>query len=145
MQAQMRRMLDDRLFESAEKLGALAMCASKTSRVPEPSAGPGSHAETLTLYADALFGKDEYRHALHYYKQSLQRRKVGPHMATFASASSSPFFSASSPPPNQQHSQNPHSVSFENSFGSAGSGGSGTSGSPSSPSSYAAIQSSDEA
>ena len=97
MQAQMRRMLDDRLFESAEKLGALAMCASKTSRVPEPSAGPGSHAETLTLYADALFGKDEYRHALHYYKQSLQRRKVGPHMATFASASSSPFFSASSP------------------------------------------------
>jgi hypothetical protein len=33
-----------------------------------------------TRYADALFGKGEYQRALSYYKQAMQRRKVGPHM-----------------------------------------------------------------
>eukprot|EP00613_Pedinella_sp_CCMP2098_P036235 CAMPEP_0171800918 /NCGR_PEP_ID=MMETSP0991-20121206/71958_1 /TAXON_ID=483369 /ORGANISM="non described non described, Strain CCMP2098" /LENGTH=192 /DNA_ID=CAMNT_0012412505 /DNA_START=70 /DNA_END=647 /DNA_ORIENTATION=- len=82
------------LYVSAEKLGAFLMC----SAVPDlPITGPGSQTESLTLYADALFGKGEYQRALSYYKQAMQRRKVGSHMDLASNKRASPGRQRSSP------------------------------------------------
>ena len=49
------------------------------------------------IYSDALFGKGEYKRALAHYKQAMQRRKVGPHMAN-RNNTSPPSTSTSSSP-----------------------------------------------
>ena len=162
MQHQCRRLLDEKLYDSAEKLGSFLLSASKNGN--EPVFGAGSHAESLSIYADALYGKEEYRRALHYYKQATQRRKVGPHMAPSSSASSSSsFLSSSSPSAQQQHqqhqqssaspsfgAQHQHQLSFDHSLGSVAglspnsNDSRGSRGSPTSPP-YASVAGPEEA
>eukprot|EP00613_Pedinella_sp_CCMP2098_P033128 CAMPEP_0171735902 /NCGR_PEP_ID=MMETSP0991-20121206/31876_1 /TAXON_ID=483369 /ORGANISM="non described non described, Strain CCMP2098" /LENGTH=186 /DNA_ID=CAMNT_0012332341 /DNA_START=160 /DNA_END=716 /DNA_ORIENTATION=+ len=94
MQTHLRSLVAQELYVSAEKLGAFLMC----SAVPDlPITGPGSQTESLTLYADALFGKGEYQRALSYYKQAMQRRKVGSHMDLASNKRASPGRQRSSP------------------------------------------------
>jgi anaphase-promoting complex subunit 7 len=50
------QLIDDKLWDSAELLGSFLICASRSSQT--------AHSESLTIYADALYGKEEYRRAL---------------------------------------------------------------------------------
>jgi len=85
MQVRINEFLKLGLFDSAERLGSFLLCSTRTSDI---SGGEGSHCISLSLYADALFGKKEYLRALSYYKQASQRRKVGQRSATTTSSSS---------------------------------------------------------
>ena len=77
-QAQARLLLSQELFESAEIVGSLMLCASRSAPQDRlPLTGDGSHTESLALYADALRGKGEFKRALSYYRQAAQRRRVG--------------------------------------------------------------------
>ncbi|GJP49020.1 hypothetical protein CLOM_g8282 [Closterium sp. NIES-68] len=75
MRENLAYLIDQRLYESAEILGSFLISA----------AGPGSEvsaisrAENLVLYADALFGRQEYRRALNLYRQAQQLCKVAGH------------------------------------------------------------------
>ncbi|CAI5525025.1 unnamed protein product [Closterium sp. Naga37s-1] len=75
MRENLAYLLDQRLYESAEILGSFLVSA----------AGPGSdvpaisRAENLVLYADALFGRQEFRRALNLYRQAQQLCKVAGH------------------------------------------------------------------
>lgn len=87
---QMQGLLQQECYDSAEILGSLMMCRSKAVAADLPASGKsvknrialnspfvppsrsmlflvsglGSHADSLVLYADALYGKGEYRRAL---------------------------------------------------------------------------------
>jgi anaphase-promoting complex subunit 7 len=87
MQVRINEFLKLGHFDSAERLGSFLLCSTRTSDI---SGGEGSHCISLSLYADALFGKKEYLRALSYYKQASQRRKVGQRSASSSSSSSSP-------------------------------------------------------
>ena len=73
LQTQVKELLAQELYVSAEKLASFIVASSKRDR----ASGPGSHAVSLELYADALYGKREVQRALSYYKQATQRRKIG--------------------------------------------------------------------
>ena len=78
LQAQTRLLLSQELYESAEVVGSLMLCASRSAPQDHlPPTGDGSHTESLALYADALKGKGEFKRALSYYRQAAQRRRVG--------------------------------------------------------------------
>jgi len=68
LQEQVTFLLKQDLFASAERVGAFLLGASRNE---------DNHSAALELYADALFGKQELQRALQYYKQAMQRRKVG--------------------------------------------------------------------
>ena len=89
LQAQTRLLLSQELYESAEVVGSLMLCASRSAPQDRlPPTGDGSHTESLALYADALKGKGEFKRALSYYRQAAQRRRVG--MAAAAAAARRP-------------------------------------------------------
>jgi hypothetical protein len=56
LQAQVKFLCDQQLYDSAELLGSFLICASRSSQ--------SAHAESLAIYADCLVGKAEYRRAL---------------------------------------------------------------------------------
>uniref|UniRef100_A0A7S2WJE0 Anaphase-promoting complex subunit 7 n=1 Tax=Rhizochromulina marina TaxID=1034831 RepID=A0A7S2WJE0_9STRA len=110
MQTQVKRLNEQKLFPSAEKLGAMLLCASRAVPYDQlPLEGEGSHSESLSLYADSLFGKGEFQRALHFYKQATQRIKIGPHISGHRSPpnSSSPASSSSPSSPNYSSVQRP--------------------------------------
>ncbi|CAI5964498.1 unnamed protein product [Closterium sp. NIES-65] len=75
MRENLAYLLDQRLYESAEILGSfLVSAAAPGSDVPAIS-----RAENLVLYADALFGRQEFRRALNLYRQAQQLCKVAGH------------------------------------------------------------------
>ena len=61
--AQMKHLLAEELWSSAEILGSLLLSSSRGE-------------QGLELYGDALFGKGEYKRAQAYYRQAIQRRRV---------------------------------------------------------------------
>lgn len=92
-QKQVQNLLQQEVWDSAELLGNFLICKSKAMAADLPAAGGyvvitrswvegmllakvvadcalmmppglGSHAESLELYADALYGKGEYRRAV---------------------------------------------------------------------------------
>ena len=62
--ADLKRLIDDGLFASAEILGSLllARCEPKPTQLRE-------RGDALALYADALFGKGEHKRARSYYRE----------------------------------------------------------------------------
>lgn len=74
LREQMAFLLDQNLYDSAEILGCFLM-SSTISNNDLPAA---ARAENLILFADALYGKKEYKRALHFYRQALQQCRVGP-------------------------------------------------------------------
>ena len=68
--AQMRSLLAEELFSSAEILGSLLLSSSRDEQ------GSSEKGEALALYGDALYGKGEYKRAQAYYRQAIQRRRV---------------------------------------------------------------------
>jgi len=91
LQNKTREFLSKELYLSAEKVGGLLLCCSRNDL---PNVGEGSHAVSLELYGDALFGKKEYLRSLSYYKQATQRRKVGNNSDIVAGLNSLPSYSA---------------------------------------------------
>lgn len=71
---QMLFLLEQNLYDSAEILGCFLMSAIGSSADLSPTA----RAENLILFADALYGKKEYRRALNIYRQALQQCRVSP-------------------------------------------------------------------
>lgn len=67
-------LLEQNLFDSAEILGSFLMSATASNN----DLAPTTRAENLILFADALYGKKEYRRALNIYKQALQQCRVNP-------------------------------------------------------------------
>lgn len=94
LQQRIKQQLKSELFESAEKLGSFLLCSTRLDNAF--GVGEGSHSLSLSLYADALFGKKEYLRSLSYYKQAMQRCKVGP-SADGILTPSSPYHSVSTP------------------------------------------------
>ena len=68
----------DELWDCAEILGSFLLnLSSKADEAGDLQAviGPGSHLESLAIYADALKGKGELRRAIDYYKKALHHTK----------------------------------------------------------------------
>ena len=72
--ADLKRLIDDGLFASAEILGSLLLARCDTEAHPARERG-----DALSLYADALFGKGEHKRARSYYRRAIERRRgAGP-------------------------------------------------------------------
>ena len=72
--ADLKRLIDDGLFASAEILGSLLLARCDTEAHPARERG-----DALALYADALFGKGEHKRARSYYRRAIERRRgAGP-------------------------------------------------------------------
>ena len=68
--ADLKRLIDDGLFASAEILGSLLLARCDTEAHPARERG-----DALALYADALFGKGEHKRARSYYRRAIERRR----------------------------------------------------------------------
>eukprot|EP00741_Cyanophora_paradoxa_P001414 tig00000489_g1367.t1 len=78
LEVEMQRLLDAGLFGSAEILGSFLLSGANTLK---NSGSPQSdqnaqQSDWLLMYADALYGKEEYRRALLYYRNALKTRKL---------------------------------------------------------------------
>ena len=65
--ADLKRLIDDGLFASAEILGSLLLARCDTEAHPARERG-----DALALYADALFGKGEHKRARSYYRRAIE-------------------------------------------------------------------------
>ena len=73
LRAQVESLLKDELWDSAETLGGLLA----TSTVVD-GLHPGERAAHVSLFADALLGKREFRRALHHYARALELNRLAP-------------------------------------------------------------------
>lgn len=71
---QLQLLIDNNLYDSAEMLGCFLM-SSTTSGI---DISPSVRAENMVLFADALYGKKEYRRALNVYRTAYHCSKLIP-------------------------------------------------------------------
>ncbi|CAM6100971.1 unnamed protein product [Calypogeia fissa] len=74
LREQMTNLLGEGLYDSAEMLGCFLMSATTSNNDLPPSV----KAENLILFADAVYGRKEYKRALNLYRQALQQCKAIP-------------------------------------------------------------------
>ncbi|XP_024528847.1 anaphase-promoting complex subunit 7 [Selaginella moellendorffii] len=72
LREQMGFLLDQGLHDSAEILGSFLLCAAASNN----DLAPTVRAENMVLFADALYGRREYKRALNFYRQALQQCRV---------------------------------------------------------------------
>ena len=74
LQARARELCRDELWDSAALLGSFMLSASgrAVSEGRLPASGPGSHLESMVIFATILKGKGETRRAIKYFEQALQ-------------------------------------------------------------------------
>ncbi|KAM7485116.1 hypothetical protein LguiA_001125 [Lonicera macranthoides] len=90
---QMSTLIEYGLYDSAEMLG----CFLVSSNSINSDTNPHLKAENLALLGDALFRENEYRRAIHMYKQALQHYKIIPKQNTSTRSSLSASNRSSSP------------------------------------------------
>lgn len=74
LREQMIFLLEQGLHDSAEMLGNFLMSLVSTNA----ELSPASRAESVILFGDALYGRKEYRRALHVFRQALQLCRATP-------------------------------------------------------------------
>ncbi|KAG0599369.1 hypothetical protein M758_12G146900 [Ceratodon purpureus] len=74
LREQMTFLLEQGLHDSAEMVGNFLMSLVSTNG----ELSPGSRAECMILYGDALYGRKEHRRALNVYRQALQLCRATP-------------------------------------------------------------------